>query len=74
MKEGEIIKFNQNLKIRNVNRLQNINFVICDDYGRAQCEGVFDLSRLLTSNSQKGVFIVSMLPISQISHHQIKIQ
>lgn len=61
IKEGEIISFNHNLKIRNVNTIQSIRLVVADDYGRVECEGVFDLSRLYASKDYKGVFTVPLV-------------
>lgn len=49
-----------------------MRFVVCDDYGQVEAEGIFDLGRLYASRDAKGVFTVPLLGLSSNMQQKIK--
>ena len=61
IKEGENTIFNQSIKLKNINSIRFLRFLIVDDYGENYGEGIFNLTRLYTVPSQKGIFTVNIM-------------
>ena len=61
IKEGENTIFNQNIKLKNINNIRFLRFLIVDDYGENYGEGIFNLTRLYTVPNQKGIFTVNIM-------------
>lgn len=59
IKQGESIVFNQAIKL--TQQVDVLTFLMSDEYGMNYGEATFELSRLYTTQQQRGIFNVSIV-------------